>query len=147
MTPATARKLYSLAVVILVIFWATAAHYGSAGHGNPELNAALGVAPIALFFAVLLWRLPSHLVMAAGLLVGTALLAWLWPHLRDNVPLLYYLQHLGAHLALGTLFGRSLLGPGEALATRMARSIYNGKISALKIRYTRQVTLSWTLFF
>lgn len=148
MTPtSTARKFYSLAVVVLVIVWAGIAHYGSAGKGSTGLNAALGIAPILLFFIIALWQLPSRMGRVAGIIAGAALLVWQWPHLSENVPLLYYLQHLAAHLALGTLFGRSLLGPGEALATRMARLIYNGEISARKVRYTRQVTIFWTLFF
>ncbi|MCP5267960.1 MAG: hypothetical protein H6943_02860 [Zoogloeaceae bacterium] len=147
MTPATARKLYGLAVVIVVICWAAIAHYGSAGHGSATLNAALGVAPIALFLAIFLWRLPSRIGILAGALAGAALLAWLWPQLQENVPLLYYLQHLGAHLALGTLFGRTLFGNGEALATRMARTIFGDQLSARKIRYTRQVTIFWACFF
>ena len=47
---------------------------------------------------------------------------WLWPQLRQNVPLLYYLQHVGSQLALAVFFGRTLLGPGEALITRIART-------------------------
>lgn len=147
MTATTARKLRALAVVILLAAWAVAAHLGSAGAGNPDVNAALGVAPIALFLVVLLWRLPFLPLRIAGVLAGLALLAWLWPQTRQNIPLLYYLQHLGVHLALGTLFGRSLLGPGEALITRLDRSIFNGEISARKARYTRQVTVVWTAFF
>lgn len=147
MTATTAAKLRGLAVVVFVAAWAVAAHYGSAGGGNPDLNAALGVAPIALCLALLLWRGPTRLGIAAGGVAGIALLVWQWPQLRENIPFLYYLQHLGAHLALGTLFGRSLLGPGEALATRIARSIYGGVISARKVRYTRQVTIAWTAFF
>lgn len=147
MTAATAWKLRGLAVVILLGAWAAAAHYGSAGEGNPDINAALGIAPIALFLGMLLWRLPVLPLRILGTLAACTLLAWLWPQLRQNIPLLYYLQHLGAHLALGTLFGRSLLGPGEALVTRIDRSIFGGEISQRKRRYTRQVTVVWTAFF
>ena len=58
------------------------------------------------------------------------LLAWLWPALRQNVALLYYVQHLGTNLALATLFGRSLFGPGEALVTQFSRKAHSGVISA-----------------
>ncbi|MFA7291735.1 MAG: hypothetical protein WC023_05740 [Rhodocyclaceae bacterium] len=147
MTPTTTAKLRGLAVVIFIGAWAFIAHHGSAGGGNNDLHAALGIAPIGLFLALLLWRLPSLPLRIAAGLTGLAGLAALWPLVRQNIPLLYYLQHLGAHLALGTFFGRSLIGPDEALITRIARSIYDGTISARKVRYTRQVTILWTAFF
>jgi uncharacterized membrane protein len=147
MTASTAGKLRALAVVLVMGCWAVAAHYASSGAGNADFNAALGAIPIVLIAAVLLWQIPSRLGIAAGALAGAALIFWFWPQLRENVSLLYYLQHLGGHIALGVFFGRSLLGPGEALITRLARSIYGDKITARKIRYTRQATLAWTLFF
>ena len=147
MTASTAGKLRALAVILVMGCWAVVSHYASSGAGNADVNAALGIAPLVLIAIVMLWQLPSRLGIAAGALVGAALIFWLWPQLRENVSLLYYLQHLGAHLALGTLFGRSLLGSGDALITRLARSIYGDTITERKVRYTRQATLAWTLFF
>ncbi|WP_306605237.1 hypothetical protein [Azonexus sp.] len=141
-----AQLLRGLAVALLFGAWAVAAHYASSGNGSADVNAALGVLPIAAALTMLLWRIRNPFASAAGGLCALLLLAWLWPQLRSNVPLLYYLQHLGTHLALGTLFGRSLLGPGEALITRIARTVF-GDISVRKQRYTRQVTVAWTIFF
>lgn len=141
------QLLRALAMVLLFVTWALAAHYGSAGGGQPDINAALGALPLAFVAGLLLWRIANRWLRATGVVAVAALLAWLWPQLRENVPLLYYLQHLGTHLALGTLFGRTLLGPGEALITRIARNIFKGKISERKVRYTRQVTIAWTAFF
>lgn len=143
-----ARRLLKVtAVAVLLASWAVAAHYGSAGKGSPDFNAALGVSPIVAMFAMLLWRVRHPAFMGIGALGAVALLIWLWPLLHQNVPALYYVQHLGAHLALGVLFGRSLLGPGEPLITRIARTLSAGGISALNARYTRQVTAAWTCFF
>lgn len=142
-----AQLLKGAAVAGLLAAWAVAAHYGSAGGGNPDLNALLGIIPLVATGALLLWRVGHPLLSALGSLAALALLAWLWPRLRENIPLLYYLQHLGVHLALGTLFGRTLLGPGEALITRFARILYPQGISPRKARYTRQVTVAWTCFF
>jgi uncharacterized membrane protein len=140
------RRLRGPALIVAMMAWAVAAHIGSAGIGDADFNAALAVAPLVLLVVVPLCRLPRLAAIAGGALL-VAGLAWLWPAMRGQVALLYYLQHLGIHLALGALFGRSLFGPGEALATRMARSIYNGVISARKVRYTRGVTIAWTIFF
>lgn len=144
--PGWLRAIGAITTLAAMGAWAVAAHVGSAGQGNADANAALAVAPLVAAAALPLLRLPRAFA-AGGLALLTGLLAALWPALRGQVALLYYLQHLGIHLALGLLFGRSLLGPGEALATRIARSIYNGAISERKARYTRGVTVSWTVFF
>jgi uncharacterized membrane protein len=145
MTPTAVLRDFGL--LLLMVAWVVAAHVGSTGWGNASFNAAVGVLPIAVAVLLALWRLPQWPLRAAGVLALGALLAWLWPQLRHNVPLLYYLQHLGIHVALGVLFGKSLLGPGEALITRMARRIFAHELSARKVRYTRGVTLAWTVFF
>lgn len=139
--------LGNLGVLLLMAAWVVAAHVGSAGWGNADFNAVVAVLPIAVALLMALWRWPQWPVRAAGVLGLLALVAWLWPQLRHNVPLLYYLQHLGIHVALGVLFGKSLLGPGDALITRLARRIFDHELSDRKVRYTRNVTLAWTLFF
>lgn len=139
--------LRGLAVLLLFAAWAVAAHFGSAGGGHPDINAALGVLPLIFVISLLMWRLKSLWLRLGGLFAGLLLLAWLWPRLRENVALLYYLQHLGTHVALGVLFGRTLFGPGEALITRIARTVFRDGLSARKVRYTRQVTVAWTVFF
>lgn len=139
--------LRGLAVLLLFAAWAVAAHFGSAGGGHPDINAALGVLPLIFVVSLLLWRWHSLWLRLGGLFAGLLLLAWLWPRLRENVALLYYLQHLGTHVALGVVFGRTLFGPGEALITRIARTVFRNGLSPRKIRYTRQVTVAWTVFF
>lgn len=139
--------LRGLAVLLLFAAWAVAAHFGSAGGGHPDINAALGVLPLIFVVSLLLWRWQSLWLRLGGPFAGLLLLAWLWPRLRENVALLYYLQHLGTHVALGVVFGRTLFGPGEALITRIARTVFRDGLSPRKIRYTRQVTVAWTVFF
>lgn len=143
----TLPVLRNLGVLLLMAAWVIAAHVGSIGWGNAEFNAVVAVLPIAVAMLLALWRWPQWAVRVAGTMALLALVAWLWPQLRHNVPLLYYLQHLGIHVALGVFFGKSLLGPGDALITRMARRIFAHELSERKVRYTRNVTLAWTLFF
>jgi uncharacterized membrane protein len=139
--------LRKLGVLLLMAAWVVAAHVGSAGWGNADVNAVVAVLPIAVAAFMALWRWPQRTVRAIGVLALSALVTWLWPQLRHNVPLLYYLQHLGIHVALGVLFGKSLLGPGDERITRMARRIFAHELSERKVRYTRRVTLVWTVFF
>ena len=145
MTPA--NLLRGLALFALAAAWAWLAHRGSAGEGNADFAAALATLPVVAIVVMLLWRVGNPLWIAGGGLAVLGLLAWLWPALRQNVALLYYVQHLGTNLALAVLFGRSLFGPREALVTQFSRKAHCGVISAAKARYTRQVTIAWTLFF
>ena len=135
------------ATVILIIGWAVAAHLGSAGAGSVDLNAAVALTPVLVALAVLLWQARSRWLFCAGLFGAVGAIWALWPQLRQNVSLLYYLQHLGSHLALAVFFGRTLRGNRDALITSMARFIYGDALSVRKVRYTRQVTLAWTVFF
>lgn len=145
LTPAAILR--GLAVGGLVVAWALLAHYGSAGNAHSDFSVALTIVPILALLIILLWRVGHAWAIALG---GIALLAGLalsWPVLRQNIALLYYLQHLGTNLALAALFGRTLLGGGEALVTHFAKLAHDGQISPAKTRYTRQVTVAWTSFF
>ena len=145
LTPAAILR--GLAVGGLLLAWAALAHYGSAGQPSSDFSAALATAPIVILVIILLWRVGSPLWIALGGLGILALLATYWPTLRHNIALLYYIQHVGTNLALGALFGRSLLGSRVALVTQFARMAHDGVISETKARYTRQVTVAWTIFF
>jgi len=147
MTITPAQLLRGLAVVAFLVAWALLAHFGTAGEASPDLAVLLGVSPIMAAVGLLLWR-TRHPVLAGGgnvLMLGAII--WLWPTLRQNIPLVFFIQHAGANLALATLFGRSLLGGGEALITQLDRAVHPGPQSERKRRYTRQATLAWTLFF
>lgn len=147
MTASPAPAWRGAAMAALAIAWAVAAHLGSTGAGNPDFNTALGVAPIVAAAALLIGRSRHLALVVAGSLALLGTLAWLWPTLRQQVAALYLVQHVGINLALASLFGRTLFGPGEALVTRLARLLYPQGISPRKVRYTRGVTLAWTLFF
>lgn len=146
MTLQLAPVLRSAAVVALLAAWAVLAHRGSAGEGDADLGAALGIAPLIVIVALLLWRVRNPLWLIGGGLATLAALVAAWPTLRENVPLLYLVQHIATNLALATLFGRTLFGGGDALVTQLARAVH-GKISERKVRYTRAVTVAWTAFF
>lgn len=142
-----AAILRGLAAGGLVVGWAALAHYGSAGAPQSDLSAALATAPIVALVVILLWRAGHPLWIALGGLGILGVFAFYWPTLRDNIALLYYIQHVGTNLALATLFGRSLFGAQPALVTQFARVAHGGVISAAQERYTRQVTVAWTVFF
>jgi hypothetical protein len=110
-----AQLLRVLAVVVFLVAWAVLAHFGTAGESHPDLSVLLGVAPIIAALGLLLWRSRHPLLTGGGIALMLGGLAWLWPTLRQNIPLLFFVQHVGTNLALATLFGRSLLGDGDFL--------------------------------
>ncbi|HSX94546.1 MAG TPA: hypothetical protein VLG41_16575 [Hydrogenophaga sp.] len=141
------KSLRAAASALLLLGWIAASHLGSTGRGPVDLHVAVAVAPFLAALGILFARLARPaLKLLAWLAVG-ALLWGLWPLLRTQVALLYYLQHLGIHLALAALFGASLTGSGDALVTRLARFVSEGELSPRHVRYTRQVTAAWAAFF
>jgi len=147
MTVSPIQVLRGLAVAALMASWAIAAYFGSTGQGRPDFNTAVGAAPFVVVLAMLLWRVRHPLGIAAGGLLVAGTLAWLWPSLRQNVALLYFIEHFGTNLAFAALFGKTLLGPGDPLITHFARIVNNGVLSGRQLRYTRRATLAWTGFF
>jgi uncharacterized membrane protein len=140
------QVLRGFALFLVAACWAVAAHLGSTGAGNPDINVAVCVAPVVFAVWMLFGRGARSLVVI-GSLGLLALLVAAWPLLRERIALLYFLQQIGINLALASLFGRTLRGEGDALITQLARKIEGPDLSPHKIRYTRQVTIAWTLFF
>jgi uncharacterized membrane protein len=130
----------------LSIVYTVFAHYASATPGIGPWAILLAGAPLAIVgfsFArgngrgVLLW------LLAVAAIAG---LAWAWPRLQNPVSWLYFVQHVSINAVLGLIFGRSLIRQRQPLCTVFARVIHEQMTPAL-LRYTRQVTLAWTLFF
>lgn len=136
------------AAVALLAVWAVAAHLASAGFGPVEVRVLVAVVPLLLAAGLALWRSPLPGPARWGLLLGVGvLLAGGWPALRTHLAWLFYLQHLGVHLALAAWFGGSLAAGHEPVVTAMARLIAPTPISPRVRRYTRGVTQAWTWFF
>lgn len=138
----------ALLAALLVLGWIASAHLASSGIGPADLHTVVAVAPLLAAAAALLWQTPLRGAPTWGLMLLMAGgLAWCWGWLRGNLPWLYYLQHLGTHLAMAAWFGRSLMAGREPVVTGLARMIFGDGISERKRWYTRQVTLGWTVFF
>lgn len=132
---------------LVLLGWIAASHLGSTGRGPVDLHVAVAVTPLLLAAALVCarWRSTGWRVVLG--LAGAGVLLASWPLLRPQVAFLYYLQHLGVHLALAALFGGSLRAGAEPLVTRLARGIFGDALSPRNRRYTRQVTWAWTGFF
>jgi len=114
--------------------------------GAGDLGAVLALAPITAVAVILAWRTAPPAVAALFCAGLAGLLAGLWPVLRQNYPLLNLVQDSSVYSLLGFTFGRSLLPGRVALCTQLADKEH-GPLSAHEVRYTRQVTAAWTVFF
>lgn len=137
----------AVALGCVFFLWAAAAHLGSAGVGNLDLNVVVALSPIVVFVVLLLWSLKRKALLLA--LIGVLIpICWFyWHQLISHVAGLYFLQHLGTHLAMALFFGKTLARHRVPLVTQLAKRIEGDQLSALKLTYTRSVTIAWTLFF
>lgn len=130
-----------IAAYLLLSHWVLAAP-----QQHVTLGMLLALAPpamaLALFFLASGRRwLVLPLLAAVGLAVWQAE-AWVGTHFS----VLYFLQDVGTPLFLALMFGRSLQAGQQPLCSQMAAFIHGGLDEELA-RYTRQVTVAWTLFF
>lgn len=139
------RSWLALAVVLSIAF-AILAHAAIIDGVSPTVGALLSLVPLA---GLALWTVRNSRhrdVMVAAIVLGAAALWMSWAQLERHFPSLFFLEHAGANLVLGVIFGRTLAAGHEPLCTRFARLIH-GHLSAEEERYSRRVTLAWTVFF
>lgn len=131
----------------LAIAYALFGHYASA---RPDQIGAWAIllagAPILLVvfgFARESWR---GLLLGVLTIAAMGLLAWFWPTLRNPTVWLYFAEHFGINASLALMFGRTLRPGHRPLVTTIAAMAHD-QMSPELLRYTRQVTVAWTLFF
>jgi uncharacterized membrane protein len=135
-----------VALVLVSIAGASLAHYAIAVGRSPSLGALVALAPLAILVGVFARRSRHRLLGVAAIAAFAGLLWAGWDVLENNFPSVYFLQHVGSNLLLGAMFARTLAARREPLCTRFARLIH-GPLPAAVERYTRQVTLAWSIFF
>ncbi|HXN11203.1 MAG TPA: hypothetical protein VN859_08160 [Steroidobacteraceae bacterium] len=144
MNTAGARAL--LAATLLLLY-ALLAHFSNANPSLRALGASLAVAPLVLAAWFAAGRAP-HPLLTTALLAAlvSALLLQFWQQIERNYPLMYLLQQQGAYLLLAVAFGRSLMPGQTALCSRWA-DLLHGPLPPAVQRYSRNVTIAWTMFF
>jgi uncharacterized membrane protein len=131
----------------LLLLYGVLAHVSNANPSLRALGASLAIAPLVLAAGFAAGR-TAHPLLATALTaaLGSALLLHYWQQIERNYPLMYLLQQQGAYLLLATAFGRSLMPGQVALCTRWA-DLLHGPLPPQVQRYSRNVTLAWTLYF
>jgi uncharacterized membrane protein len=141
--PAARTAVIGLALLGYVLL----SHYAlSLAPRDDSRLAAIGLLPCLAVAIVLAWR-SRHRV--AWLLACALLAALTWRQLGligDHTAWVYFIQHVGGNAALALVFGSTLLEGHVPLCTRIAGARHKDMAPAL-VRYTRQVTLTWTVFF
>lgn len=144
MTPGR-RGGIALAAIATVAF-GVGVHLALVNHIPPAAGALLCLVPLTGF---VLWGLkhPRHRVLFGCGVAAVAAILWMrWDILEAHFPDVFYVEHVGINLALALLFGRTLVGGREPLVGTFARVAHGYTTPALQ-RYTRRVTIAWTLFF
>lgn len=146
MTAPRGRRARTALAVAASVAFALAAHAAIVNGLAAQAGALLALVPLAILLFVLARRSAQRWTGVA-LLAGGAAAAWLaFPALKLNFPSLFFVEHAGGQLLLGCLFGRTLARGEEPLVTQFARA-FHGELAPEVERYTRNVTIAWTIFF
>ena len=146
------RKVVSvaalLAIVTATVLYSLFAHHLSATDDRSELSYLFALSSLYLVALCLAlgspWRRTIIVLSSLTVLIGW----WYRDGLVWDPRWVYLLQHAGTNAGLALLFGLSLQSAKGALVTRMARVVHGGgPLPDAVERYTRSVTLAWTLFF
>ena len=132
-------------VGLLALAYAAVSHWSTTRGGRGTLGALVAIGPVGAVALIFLWRSQRVLGLAVWL-AAAALIAVHWYELTRHFVWLYLLQQVALYGLLGIYFGRTLAAGGVPLCTQMAQHVH-GTLSAAALRYTRQVTVAWTLLF
>jgi len=136
----------ALTVAVSVSF-AIAAHVAILDGLSAQAGALLAMVPLAVLLLLLARRIPRRRKTALAFLAGAIALAAVFPFLKAHFTSLFFLEHAGAQLVLAFVFGRTLTGGREPLVSGFARIVHGHALSGEEARYTRGVTVAWTIFF
>jgi uncharacterized membrane protein len=131
---------------ILALGYSLLTHLSTAQGEHGTLGALLAIAPVGLIALILAWRSAQRLLGLTAWLIAAVSVAAYWHSLRAQFVWVYLIQQVGIYSLLGLSFGRTLSLNRVPLCTQIALRVY-GTLPADALRYTRQVTIAWTLFF
>jgi uncharacterized membrane protein len=125
------------------------AHYVSTFPDAARWAIAITLLPAASLALGLLARRLGRLAAIVAGLAAAAAGVLLWPAqsaFGEHLSGLYLAQHLGTNLTLVLYFGRSL-GAGRTPVCTTFAAVVHPAMPPRVARYTRRLTLAWTLFF
>jgi uncharacterized membrane protein len=141
-----ARGLRAAVVVAAIVAYQVAAHHAVSTPGEHGLGLALVLGPLVLLALSAAARSPARAWLLPLWALGCAALWSMRAPLTAHFGWGLYLEHASFNLALAWMFGRTLVAGREPLCSHFAR-IVHGALEPGVARYTRRVTLAWTVFF
>ncbi len=137
----------SLLIGAAVLAWLLLAYLTTAPGEPSTFGALVAVLPYMAIALAMAWRSRSRAPALALWAAVAAAIWWQWTRIEARFEWIYFIQHFGTFALLAVGFGRSLAPGGEALITRLSLLVHEAPLPAALVRYTRGVTLAWTLFF
>ncbi len=110
-------------------------------------HAVVVVAPMMMLAAVLAWQRGQRALGGVMALAGIGLVLQAW--LGGGLPAesIYVADHVAVNVLLAVVFGVTLQPGRESLITTLARRVHGGSLTAAMVRYSRKVTVAWTVCF
>lgn len=135
----------ALALVGFLVLHDLLSETAATGDGRAPLAVAVAWTSVCAVLASLAGPRPRSGLLLTAIALGAV---WAWQgSLSRHIDYVYLAQHAGAHLVLGLVFARTLMkAHGPALITRLATRVHGSLPPAIG-RYTRQVTVGWTVYF
>jgi uncharacterized membrane protein len=143
---APGRRLQLAAVGVLLVAYSVLSHYSNLNPQARSLGTLLALAPLFIISNALLWRVRGAASAAIAAGAEALLLYHFWPLLTPNFAALNLVQQCGFYAILAFSFAFSLRKSRVPLCTQLADRLH-GPLTAHELRYTRQVTAAWALFF
>ncbi len=148
MTPAGRTRSALVALAFLSVALAGAAHYAIALASAPTLGALVALVPLAALLLVALRRSRARGPVLWLLLAAAGAALWLgWGGLERHYPNVYFLEHVGHEPRARRDVRPHALRQRPSPYARASRGSLHGELPPEVARYTRQVTLAWTVFF
>ena len=136
---------------LLIVSYFVFAHIALTSEGGQFWAALIAILPIACWWLKALFADAASnrrrgVVLLIGLTVG-GMGWWFWSRLVGYAEWVYLLQSVGGMLLMAGVFGISLAMKEGDWVTRMATVIHGCPLPPEIARYTRSVTIGWTIFF
>lgn len=141
-----ATRLQFAAVALSVVVYAGLSHYCNTVAPAKPLGVVLAFTPLLLVAGAGLWRGVHPLAAALGAAAAGVLVLRHWEALERHFSWAYLADDCAIYGALTWGFGRTLRRGRRPLCTVLADKVH-GPLTEAEVRYTRQVTLAWTIFF
>lgn len=143
-TPPTRARW--LAAAVAAIAYAAVSYLLMTRARDSAWSLLVVLGPLVVLGTAGAWGNGQRVLAAAGLLAAVVLALFAASGRGLPARWLYLAQHAGVHLALAAWFGSTLRKGAEPLVSALARRVH-GSLTQAMARYTRQVTLAWTLYF